>query len=51
MLRTEKRLCGLEKELETTRRQLCDKILTEKTDAENRLRHKGIVCCVFSWLW
>jgi predicted HTH transcriptional regulator len=51
MMRTEKRLCGLEKELETTRRHLCDKILTEKTDAENRLRQRGIMCCVFSWLW
>ncbi len=51
MVRTEKRLCGLEKELETTRRQLCDKILTEKADAENRLRQRGIMCCVFSWLW
>jgi predicted HTH transcriptional regulator len=51
MARTEKRLCGLEKELETTRRHLCDKILTEKRGAENRLRQRGVVCCVFSWLW
>jgi predicted HTH transcriptional regulator len=55
--RNEKRVTGLEKELEITRKLLFDKILTEKKNreiniTENNYKHgqSGIFCCLFGWV-